>query len=307
MSIYRVFNFNFVIMSLVDFLRNILNCDIDAEIMEKLTPISSQLKNQLEGLFEMPILQLDYTSDDNWHLGIKPKSLAYLSADEGRQVVLNIVKKYIPNFVLGLDKIDPEYELSIHIPKIPPFVPKQLDKGVHITIGMNDEYLVKLGQTSNNHCKLKEGVVELLKEEIYLNEDAFKNLFKIEKFSFFHATEGNMDCCNGRTIFSAVLVSESATIIDNFRAKYLMANSGRHAKITCAYLSLKHKLNRCWNHNLWNGYYCPMLSQSQILESVYKNPAQKTTEPQPFLVFGLFKQIKTLEQGEQLKNILKDL
>lgn len=282
-------------MTFLEFLQSL---DLSVDLTDSISLIESaktELLNQLKNLFENPILQLDYTSQKNWHLGIKPASLAHLSADEGRDVVLAIVEKYLPNLIIGQVS---SAHLSIHRQKLPSFVPKERDKGIHITIGMNDTYLEDQGKKPINFDKLKDDAPESLKSPKTLES----NPFEIQGFGFLNGNEGNMDMCNGRTGFVAFLNKSSSEIVTNLRAEYQTTDSKRHPHITLSYLSFKTNDGE-WNHDLWNNSFCPMGTQEN-LNAFYLNPKFKTHNPLPCLILGLFKAIKTEEQAITLKSFL---
>ena len=297
-------------MTLLDFLHE-LGFIITPEELNRLAEVQIDLLNQLNDLFKNPILQLDYTNTNQWHLGIIPQSFKGLSADDGRELVTAKIRKYVPNFILigNEDKTIPGFQradLSIHIQKLPSFIPKESDKGIHITVGMNDTYLPKGGQ---NYDELRVQSLSLLATPIALQE----NPFILEKFGFINGNENNMEMCNGRTGFAVFLAKKATQIVTKLRAQYQTTDSGRYPHITLAYLSVKtphhemgNQVTKTWNHELWNSTFCPKgekFAQTD-LACFYLNPKFRTHPVLPFLVPGLFEKIQTAEQALKLKELL---
>lgn len=291
-------------MTLLDFLQS-LGFIITPEDLDRLREVQTNLINQLNDLFKNPILQLDYTNDTQWHLGIIPQSFRGLSADEGRELVLDKIKRYVPNFILAgnEDNTIPGFQredLSVHIQQLPHFIPKECDKGIHITVGMNDRYLPR----PTNYDNLKPQSIELLANPIPLQE----NPFRFERIGIMNGNENNMEMCNGRTCFAVILSGEAAPIVTELRAKFQTTDSKRHPHLTLAYVSARSPLTMTWNHELWNDIFCPKgakFSQTE-LECFYLNAQYKTHPALPFLVPGLFESIQTPEQALQLKQLLLD-
>lgn len=254
---------------------------------------------RLEDFFSDAILRLNYTDETQWHLGVFPKSLADVSADDGRDLVLERIRDLVSNFIF-----DPceDNLVSIHRQKLPPFLPKNSDKGIHITLGMNDSYLEKEGKVPRNFHNLKvdEATLESLKKGIPLDE----NPFMIQNFGFLFGNESNMKLCDGRTMFVGLLHERCNQIVNRLRDKYLQ-KTGLHTGVphmTLAYLSYKDKDGNL-EHDKFNEDFCPM-SDNKKLESFYTNPKFKFHDPLPFLVKDLFNKVKSEEDASELKTDL---
>lgn len=252
--------------------------------------------------FKGAVLKLNYTDETQWHLGISPKSLADLSPDEGRDLVLEMLGNSVLDFIFAPDS-DKE-DVSIHRQKLPPFLPKDADKGIHITIGMNDSYLKKEGKTPRNFHNLSEmslNTLESLKKGIVLDESPFE----IQKFGFVFGNESNMQECDGRTMFIGLLSEHCNQIVDGLKDKYLQ-NTGSQSgisHITLAYISKKTSNDGLFAHDAWNEEFCPM-SSDKNLDSFYTNTQFKFHTPLPFLVKDLFNKITSKEEASELKTDL---
>lgn len=258
----------------------------------------------LENVFDSPLLKLTYYSSHNWHLGIIPQSLNKLSADEGREIILGKIKQFIPDFVIAPE--EHKARMSVHIQKLPSFIPKEGDKGIHITVGMNDVYLEKEGRSARNFDILNvidDVTFEKLEKGIVLDGD---NPFSIKKFGFLTGNETNMDMCNGRTMFVAVMNEVCDKLVADLRLKYLESSNKvqKTPHITLAYLSYKDEQGN-WAHEEWNQAFCPMKKQEEIIKGFYHNPTYYLHWPLPHLVINLFNAIKTEEEAIALKNLLE--
>lgn len=312
------------------------------ELIRRLREVPRDTETRILG---EPALVFNYTADDNWHLGLVPKNLMDKTPEESREYVLknfklsqlvpqgflNFTDLFVDNFGIEETNLSNEHakdtqqtpkspetwteklkrEVVIVPQVLPPFVPKEKDKGFNKFVAMNDKCE---GKFSRHDDVLKPGMIQKLKEDPtkVLRQYSTKKFspFMPSSFSFFFSNEANMEKCNGRTTFSGIDSAQTKSFFKGFR-QYLLVDPNEHAvghttfsHITAA--SSPQSDTRITGNSEFNRTFCP-LSSVKGNNKFYTDFRTRKHDPMPFLVNDLFAHaISTPEQSQTFKEYLEN-